>query len=243
VISSIRLPSGRLARLDADPFRAGSLVLSIDGTEQSHVDLADPADLALEYMRRIGFVADEIAVPGAPLRILHLGGGALTLARYIAYTRPGSEQVVVEAEAGLLAFVLEAAPLPRDSRLEIVEGDARSALPRGRAFDLVIVDVYIGLDVPPHLLDPAFVVELARLCAPGAVVAVNVADESGAPLARVWRRPFAESFAHTALIAAPTVLTGAGSGNVILLASGRDGFAELVRQLLHRGPHPASADT
>lgn len=239
---STRLPSGRLARLDPDPFRDGALVLRIDDTEQSHVDLADPSDLALEYVRRIGFVADGMATPGAPLRVLHLGGGALTLARYIALTRPDSEQVVVEAERGLLAFVIDAAPLPHGSRLEIVHGDARLALPRGRAFDLVIVDVYLGLAVPPQLLEPGYAAELAALTASGGVVAVNVADEPGAPLARRWRAPFARRFTHTALIAAPGVLEGTDAGNVILLASGGDGFAELVGFLLRRGPHPAAAD-
>ncbi|NQX29648.1 fused MFS/spermidine synthase [Microbacteriaceae bacterium VKM Ac-2854] len=240
--TSILLPSGRRARLDPDPFRDGALVLSIDGVEQSHLDLADPSDLALEYVRRIGFVVDGAATPGAPLRVLHLGGGALTLARYIAVTRPGSEQLVVEAETGLLGAVLDAAPLPLGTRLEIVEGDARFALPHGRRFDLLIVDVYVGLEVPPHLLDAGFAAELAQSGVPGAVVAVNVADEPGAPLSRAWRGAFAEHFAHTALIAAPAVLDGVEAGNVILLASDRDGFAELLGFLLRHGPHPATAD-
>ena len=64
-------------------------MLLIDGVPQSHVDLEDPGYLDFEYVRRIGHVIDEAAPAGQPLRVLHLGAGALTLARYVAATRPG----------------------------------------------------------------------------------------------------------------------------------------------------------
>ena len=59
-------------------------------TGSAHVDTADPTHLFFEYLRRIGHVADAFAPAGAPVRALHLGGGALTLPRYLAATRPGS---------------------------------------------------------------------------------------------------------------------------------------------------------
>lgn len=227
--------------MEPDPFRDHALVLTIDGVEQSHIDVADPGDLALEYVRRIGFLLDAFATPAAPLSVLHLGGGGLTLARYVAATRPGSEQVVVEAEPGLIDFVTEVAPLPVGAVLEVVEGDAFSALPRGRLFDVVIVDVYVGLEVPGHLMAPHVVAAVADVCAGGGFVAVNVADEAAAPLARSWRRLFAERFANTALLASPSVFRGDDAGNVVLLASGGDGFVEIVGDLLRRGPHPVAA--
>ena len=67
-------------------------MLLIDGVPQSHVDLDDPGYLEFEYVRRLGHVIDLAAPAGQPLRVLHLGAGALTLARYVAATRPASRQ-------------------------------------------------------------------------------------------------------------------------------------------------------
>jgi spermidine synthase len=43
---------------------------------------------------------------------LHLGGGALTLPRYLAHTRPGSRQLVAEVDDALTDLVREHLPLP-----------------------------------------------------------------------------------------------------------------------------------
>ncbi len=104
------------AELVGDPHRPGSWTLLVDGTPQSHVDLDDPEYLDFEYMRRLGHLADLAAPAGTPLRVLHLGAGGLTLARYIAATRPGSSQLAVESDAALAEFVRQRLPLPRTGR-------------------------------------------------------------------------------------------------------------------------------
>jgi hypothetical protein len=77
---------GRLELLgDLDRPRAWMLLAG--GVPQSHVDLDDPLHLELEYIRVLGHLIDLAAPAGAPLRVLHLGGGGLTLARYVAATR------------------------------------------------------------------------------------------------------------------------------------------------------------
>src|SRR4051812_46885994 len=99
-----RMRSGRpvevvasgVAELMPDPDRDSAYTLLLDGAPQSHVDLADPTHLQFEYIRRMAAAIDLIAPTGQPLRVLHLGGGALTLPRYVAATRPGSAQRVVE---------------------------------------------------------------------------------------------------------------------------------------------------
>jgi spermidine synthase len=83
-------PDGEPAiELVPDPDRPRAWTLVVDGTPQSHVDLDDPRHLEFEYMRRLGHLIDLAAPPARPLRVLHLGAGALTLARYVAATRPG----------------------------------------------------------------------------------------------------------------------------------------------------------
>jgi len=88
-------------------------MLLIDGVPQSHVDLDDPRYLEFEYVRRLGHVIDTAAPATQPLHVLHLGAGALTLARYVAATRPGSEQLAVEIDAALVDLVRLRLPLPR----------------------------------------------------------------------------------------------------------------------------------
>jgi len=53
---------------------------------------------------------DLVAPPGRPVHAVHLGGGAFTLARYIAATRPRSTQQIVERDAALVQLVRRALP-------------------------------------------------------------------------------------------------------------------------------------
>src|SRR5918912_1359696 len=135
---------GGTAELLGDADRDGSWVLLVNGTPQSHVDLDDPAHLEFEYVRRMGHVLDLAAEEGRPLDVVHLGGGALTLARYVALTRPGSRQRVVEIDAPLTELVRAHLPLPPKARIRVRAGDARAALGRlhTASADVVISDVF-----------------------------------------------------------------------------------------------------
>src|ERR1044072_4671131 len=90
------------AKLMPDVDRERAWLLTVDGAPQSYVDLDAPTHLEFEYARRLGDALDTVAEPGRALDVLPLGGGALTLPRYVAATRPGSRQHVVEADRGLL---------------------------------------------------------------------------------------------------------------------------------------------
>src|SRR6266849_4742575 len=102
--------------LAADPDRPAAWTLLADGFPQSHVDLDDPRHLEFEYVRRLGHLIDLAAPAGQPLRVLHLGGGGLTLARYVAATRPGSRQLAVDCDAALVDLVRRRLPLDRHGR-------------------------------------------------------------------------------------------------------------------------------
>src|SRR5699024_4052497 len=65
---------------------SGGWVLQIGGAEQSNVDLEDPTRIVHEYLRRMANVLDEAWPRRATIRIGHLGGGALTLVRYVQAT-------------------------------------------------------------------------------------------------------------------------------------------------------------
>src|SRR5260370_32219475 len=72
------------AELLRDADRRAAWMLLVDGVPQSHVDLDDPGYLDFEYVRRLGHVVDTASGAAQPLRVLHLGAGALTLARDVA---------------------------------------------------------------------------------------------------------------------------------------------------------------
>jgi len=231
-----------------DVFSATGMTLLIDGTAQSHVDREDPTRLFFEYVRRIGHVLDAVRPAGEPLRALHLGGGAFTLPRYVAATRPGSVQVVVEHDAELVRLVLDRLPLPRDAQVELVVDDARSAvgtLDDGPPFDVVVVDLYAGLDAPAFVDQPSFMAAcLARLAAHGLVV-VNVADAAGLTRLRAQARALARADPGAALLVAgdPAVLSGAEEGNAILVAAPEGLPAGLEERLATAGPFPAAVLT
>jgi spermidine synthase len=235
---------GGLAQLVPDPDRRRAWTLLIDGAPQSHVDLDDPAHLSFEYQRRLGHVVDLAAPPGKPLHAVHLGGGACTLARYLAATRPRSTQQVVERDARLVELVRRRLPLDAGARIRVRSTDARAGLakvPDGWA-DLVVTDVFSDARTPAHLTSTEFLDEVRRALAPTGVYTANLAD--GPPLAHLRGQiaTAAARFAEVALIADPAVLRGKRFGNAVLVAS--DGplpIAELTRRAAC-DPHPGRVE-
>ncbi|MEU3288280.1 spermidine synthase [Streptomyces longwoodensis] len=232
---------GGLARLEPDRDRARAWTLLVDGAPQSHVDLDDPAHLSFEYQRRLGHVIDLVAPPGRPLRAVHLGGGALTLARYVAATRPRSTQQVVERDGALVALVRRELPWDPGARIRVRTADAREALAKvadGWA-DLLIADVFAGARTPAHLTSTEFLDEVRRTLAPGGVYAANLAD--GPPLTHLRGQiaTAAARFAELALVADPAVLRGKRFGNAVLVAADRPlPVAEMTRRAAS-DPQPA----
>ncbi|AWT41819.1 MULTISPECIES: spermidine synthase [Streptomyces] len=220
------------AKLMPDVDRDRAWLLTVDGAPQSYVDLDAPEHLEFEYARRLGHVLDTVAAPGRALDVLHLGGGALTLPRYVAATRPGSRQDVVEADRGLLELVAEQLPLPAGSRVALHAADARAwvgAAPDASA-DVLVADVFGGSRVPAHLTTLAYAREAERVLRADGVYVANLAD--GAPFAflRSQLATFAEVFEELALIAEPGVLRGRRFGNAVLVASHRPvATADLAR--------------
>ena len=243
--SADQQPADGRVELLADLDRPGSWMLLVDGISQSHVDLDDPRHLDLEYMQRLGHLIDLAAPAGTPLRVLHLGAGALTLARYVAATRPGSQQLAVEADAEVARLVRRRLPVsrakPAAGRIGVRLGDARAVLERlpAGSFDVVVADVFAGDRTPAHLTSVEFTVAGARVLRPSGIYAVNVGD--GPPLAHARGRVAAvrSVFAHVCVLAEPAVLRGRSFGNLVVVASDRElPVSELIRRVA-ADPFPA----
>ena len=226
-------PGSGAVDLVGDPDRYAAWTLLADGFPQSHVDLGDPRHLEFEYVRRFGHLVDLAAPAGEPLRVLHLGGGGLTLARYVAATRPRSRQLAVDCNAALVDVVRRRLPLDQPGRrtsrtsrtvagrIRIQVADARAVLERAAAgsFDLVVADLFAGGRTPAHLTSAEFTAAAARALAAAGVYAVNIGD--GPPLAHTRARSATvrSVFARACLIADPGVLRGRRFGNLVLAAS------------------------
>jgi hypothetical protein len=222
-----------LAELVQDPDRGTGWTLLLDGAPQSHVDLAEPSHLEFEYVRRMAAAIDLVAPAGEPLRVLHLGGGALTLPRYVAATRPGSAQRVVEIDGPLVELVRKALPWDKEARIRVRVGDARAALAgmRDAGYDLVVVDVFAGARTPAHLTSVEFVRDVARVLAPTGWMIANVADGPPLRYARAQVATIRAVLPQACLIADSTLLRGRRFGNLVVLA-GRTPppIAELTRR-------------
>ena len=243
---SVLLSGGQVATLEPDRWNGARVELVVDGTPQSSVNLSDPSDLAFEYVERIGHVIDLIGEPRAPITAVHFGAGALTIPRYVEWTRPGSRQQVVELEPELVDFVRERLPLPRGASIRIRYGDAREVaekLPAGLqgAADLVVVDVFAGATIPAPVTTVEFYRLAAGLLNDRGVLAVNVADGAGLPFARGQMATIASVLPHVAVVAEAQVMKGRRFGNLVIVGTRDAGMLDWLPRLVAAGPHPAQA--
>ncbi|MGI8761166.1 MAG: spermidine synthase [Jatrophihabitantaceae bacterium] len=233
------------AELLADADRPGGWLLLVDRIRQSYVDLDDPTYLDFEYVQGFAEVLD--ALPPGPLAVTHVGGGACTLARYVAAVRPGSPQIVLEPDAALSALVRARLPFARRSRVRIRQVGGRegvAGLAAGSA-DVVVLDAFHGGRVPQELSTAEFFAEVAHVLRAPGLLLVNVADGgtatnkgvadrggarvgsrgqpggAGQPLQYTRRLVAAIRTALPAVLvrADPAVLKGRRFGNVLVVAA------------------------
>ena len=200
----------------------GTFVLRVDGSPQSHVDLASPTNLPFEYMRRIGDVVDAVAPRRQPVAVVHIGGAALTLPRYVAATRPRSRQIVLEPDEDLTEFVREALPLPKRSGIKVrpITGRAGIAELYDDSMDLVILDAFEHEAVPANLVTAEFFAECARVLRPAGVLVANLIDgKAGLPFIRRTAATVQGVIGAGVVLAERRILRGKGFGNVIMVAS------------------------
>ena len=100
------------ARDPTDPERASGRVLLLDGAPHSYVDLDDPTHLEYAYAKAVVSAIDSAYPRGEPLRAYHIGGGGLTVPRYLERVRPGTASLVSEIDPGSSGSISERLGLP-----------------------------------------------------------------------------------------------------------------------------------
>lgn len=193
--------------------------LLLNGAQHSYVDLADPSHLEYAYTQWIGAYVDGL--PPGPIAALHVGGGGFTLPRYVAATRPGSDNLVLELDPALVALDRRLLGLRTGPLLRVETGDARANLRRqpSASRDLVIGDAFGHLAVPWHLTTRELVTDVRRVLRPGGVYALNVIDGPARRFVRAEVATIAEVFPHVMLVAPAAALRGETGSNFVVFAS------------------------
>lgn len=206
-----------------DPDRASGRTLLLDGAPHSYVDLEDPTYLAYGYAKAVVSAIDSAYPDGRPLRAYHIGGGGLTVPRYLERTRPGSASLVSEIDPGVVRIDVERLGLRTGPGIEVRLEDARLGLGRltDGSQDLVVGDAFGGVSVPWHLTTREAVGDIRRILTPEGLYAVNLLDYGPLAFARAEVATIADVFDHVALATESDTLTGGpkAGGNLVVIAS------------------------
>ena len=232
--------AGRIGagRIELVPDGRGGVTVMMDGSPQSHVDLADPGNLGFEYIAHCAAVIDTL--PAGPLGITHIGGAGLTLARYVNAERPGSPQIVLEPNAELTELVRRELPLPRQHRIRVrpVDGLTGIAQLADASADVVVLDAYADGRVPSELTTVEFLADVSRVLRPHGMMLLNIADEPDKAFLRRVYAGLVTVFGQVALIGTHEVLKGKRFGNAVAVASSSPlDIADLRRQVA-KSPFP-----
>ena len=151
----------------------GGKSLSFAGNEvQSAMRILEPDALDLEYTRlMMGFL---VFCP-RPRRLLMVGLGGGSLAKFCYAYLPEADITTVEINPHVIALRKDFAIPDDNARFRVILGDAAQFVAQTpERFDVVIVDGFDALGVPPELNTLQFYADCRRVLAPAGVVVVNL---------------------------------------------------------------------
>lgn len=219
--------------LEPDRDRGSGFLLKVGRTDQSYVDPDDPEWLEFDYIRRMADALEAVEPSRRPIRVIHVGGAGMTLARYVAATRPRSPQIVLEPDVALTAFVREHLPLPPRSGIKVRPVDGRTGLAAMRAdyADVVVLDAFDDARVPAELTTAESFAQVASVLVPEGLFMLNLSERAPFDYLRRVLTGLRQEFTHVLLSAEPAVFKGRRFGNVLVCAAGIElPIADLARR-------------
>lgn len=208
-------------RIEQDPSRPSGRIVFLDGVACSYVDLDDPRHLEFSYIQRFADLLEAWRPAPAPLRVTHVGGGAVSLPRYLADTRPQAQQTVYEHDGALIEITRAELGLRTHPGLRVKIGDARPRMERrspGSA-DVVVGDAFSGRTVPLTLASVEYVRLVQQVLADDGIYLLNVIGDRDLGTARRHAATLRAVFRTVLLTADPDVLAGRATGNLVYLAT------------------------
>jgi len=147
------------------------------GSEQSAIVRDRPGAVPIEYVKLallgLGHAADLRRV-----LMVGLGGGSFTTLLHRALPEVGID--AIEIDPVVVAAARACFGLREDDGYRVHVADAAAWIARDTGtYDYVFLDAYAGEDIPPALASPAFFAAVRARLAPGAVVAINIAEPDG----------------------------------------------------------------
>ena len=209
------------ASVREDPDRPTGRLLVLDDLRHAYVDLADPTHLEFTYTQLLGDVVNAVRPAGEPIAAVHLGGGGFTIPRYVAATRAGSTNLVLELDPGVVDLAERELGVATGNGLRIVTGDARVNLADvdDASADLVVGDAFGGRAVPWHLTTTAFARDVRRVLRADGVYAQNIIDQPPFEFLRAEVATLRDVFDHVAVIGPAGRFDQSDGGNTIIVAS------------------------
>lgn len=233
------------ARVIEDQDHSGGRMLVLDDLPHTYVDENDPTHLEFAYTRRFADAVNATFPRREGLKMLHIGGGGMTMPRWFDATRPGSRHTVLELDRHVVRLVEEEFGLPADQSLQVRTGDARVSIAEEEdgTYEVVIGDAFTSRDVPWHLATREFQLEVRRVLEPDGVYVLNVIDHPPFDLLGAQAATLQDVFGEVRLLADAPILSGEQGGNAVLVA-GNDlpSRAELAERV-GRDPEPAGVAT
>ena len=193
-------------------------LLRLDRLTQGYSDLDDPQRLGFRFQR---VIAAGIATinSGRRVDVMHIGGGAFAMPRYLDATRPGSNSRVLEIDPRLDDIAVDQLGL-RHGTADVRNGDGR-VLIRDEAdasYDVVINDVLGSLDPPWHLTTVEAASEARRVLRDDGVYVVNAVDARELRFARSVAATLRAAFEYVVAVVPPAGHDEVPS-NTVLFAS------------------------
>ena len=177
--------------------------LILDRLVHSYTDLSDPTHLAYGYERTYADMIRPITQRRPDLDALFIGGGGYTFPRYLEVTLPNSHLVVAEIDPEVTEVAHERLGLPRDTRIETRNVDARILMAhysRPDTYDIIFGDAFNDYSVPFHLTTLEFARIIDDLLREDGLYLVNIID--GGPrghFMRAYVRTLQQVFRHVAV--------------------------------------------
>lgn len=176
--------------------------LVLDHLVHSYVSLTNPRLLVYPYEKAYANIADYRARHDQKLdRVLMIGGGGYTFARYVEATYPNAAMHVIEIDPDVTKFAYDELALPRTSRILTYNEDARlffAGEPTTR-YDLVLGDAFNHFSVPYHLTTREFNERVRAWMADDGLYVVNIIDGPYGEFVRAYYHTLKLTFRHVYL--------------------------------------------
>lgn len=154
--------------------------------QQSCMRIDDPHALELAYTRAM--MAFLLFQP-RPRRLLLLGLGGGSLAKFCHRHLPATELTAVEIDGAVIGFRTAFGLPPDGERFRIIHADAVSYLADGAGrHDVILIDVFDDAGVAPALTAPGFYENVHRCLGGNGMLVMNIAgdkDDYAAHVARI----------------------------------------------------------